>query len=166
MSANGVEFATDEPTVALVAKEFDPELQVPVSAEKTVARASVLNFRSPGMLIDPINHEVFEIKREVTDPPDVDTGVDFDSQSFVVDMMGGQRMPYSSADKTYYAPSEMIVMDIDGNIQVRDALDDHTEYRHALFKEDESLSDAQPKKPSQPANESGQNRFSPGAARK
>jgi hypothetical protein len=165
-AAAGVEFVADEPTVELVTKKWDPALQVPVSAAQKVARASVLNFRAPGLLIDPINHSVFELDRELIDGDKEGSGVKFNSQMFVVDLLGGQRMPYSSPEKTYYAPSEMIVMDGNGNLQVRNAREDRMDFRHSLFKDDEALSDIQPKKPVEETGKGGGLDFGPGRARR
>jgi hypothetical protein len=152
VSQEGVAFVEGEPEINVAAKKWDPALQVPVAVAQTVARASVLNFRANGIVFNPINRKLYELDRDLQTDPDAVTGVEFDTHAYVVDLLGGQKMPFSSPEKEYFFPAEILVMDSSGSLRVRNASEDKRAYRHCLFEPDEALSDVEPKKPA-PAKE-------------
>ena len=147
IEANGVRFSEREPSVSIVAKKWDPALQVQVPAERKVRRAEYVDFRAPATIINPINRDLYDLKKDIAAGETEENGIAFDLDAFVVDALGGERMPFSTAEKAYYYPSEMIVLDGNGVLSVRSELKDRMEYRHALFAEDEQLADAVRTKP-------------------
>jgi hypothetical protein len=136
-----VTYYVEEPQVNVVVKKWDPALQVQVPVPQKVYRGSVMNFRSEAMVLNPIDRQVYPVKRELIEGGKDDNGVKFSTNSFVVDMFGGGKMPFSTLEKTYFEPSEVLVMREDGKLVVRDELDDRTEFRHGTYAEDEALTD-------------------------
>ncbi len=153
-SAAGVIYFDDEPQVNVVVKKWDPALNVQIPVPRKVHRGTVMNFRSAAHVVNPIDRQVYEVKRELIEEGTEENGVKFSTNSFVVDMIGGQKMPFSTAEKTYFEPSEILVMGEDGRLEVRNELGDRMEYRHGIYADDELLTDAAPevkekKKPEQ-----------------
>lgn len=144
LNINGVVYSDDEPQVNVVVKKWDPALQVQVPASRKVFRGSVMNFRSPAKVVNPIDRQLYDVKRELSEEGTDENGVKFNTNAFVVDMGGGQKMPYSTIDKAYYKPSEILIMNEDGTLQVRNELADRMDYRHGTYAEDELLTDAAP----------------------
>lgn len=133
-----------EPEVNVVVKKWDEALQVQVPVPRKVMRGSVMNFRSEAKVINPIDRNVYDLKREMTEEGTAENGAKFETNAFVVDMTGGQKMPFSTAEKSYYKPSEILVMKEDGTLEVRNELGDRMEFRHGTFAEDELLTDVAP----------------------
>ena len=140
---SGVTYFEDEPQVDILVKKWDPALQVELPVSRKVFRSDVLNFRSNAKVINPISQEIFDVKRELSEEGIEENGVKFDANSFVVDMIGGEKMPFSTAEKSYFEPSEILVMLPNGTMTVHNELTDRTEYRHGIFADDERLSDVQ-----------------------
>ncbi len=155
-NSNGIVYIDEEPQVDVVIKKWDLALQVEVPIFRKVHRGDVMNFRSPAKVVNPVNLEIFPLKRELIEEGTVENGVKFATDAFVIDMIGGKKMPFSTAEKTYYEPSEILVMRADGSLVVRNELGDHTEFRHGIFAEDELLSDFQTQsKPDKKIDEEG-----------
>jgi hypothetical protein len=140
-TVDGITFYEAEPQVNVVVKKWDPALQVEVPVGKKVYRGAVMNFRSPAKVVNPVDRQVFSLNRELIEEGQVDNGVNFATKSFVVDVLGGLKMPFSTLDKVYFEPAEILVMGSNGSLQVRNELDDRMEYRHGTFAEDEALTD-------------------------
>lgn len=140
----GVVYSDDEPQVDVVVKKWDPALQVQIPVERKVMRGTVMNFRSPAKVVNPIDRQLYDVKRDLIEEGSDENGVKFATNSFIVDMLGGQKMPYSTADKTYYKPSEILVMREDGQLELRDELGDRMAFRHGTFADDELLTDVAP----------------------
>jgi hypothetical protein len=143
-TVNDVTYYSQEPEVDVVIKKWDPALQVQVPVAKSVRRGSVMNFRSEAKVINPIDQQIYPINRELIEGETGGEGVHFSTNAFVVDIFGGRKMPFSTLDKTYFEPSEILVMREDGKLVVRNELDDSTEYRHGIYADDEYLTDNAP----------------------
>ncbi len=140
-SANGVVYVDEEPQVDVVVKKWDMALQVEVPISRKVHRGDVMNFRSHAKVVNPVNLEIYRLKRELIEEGTIENGVKFATNSFVIDMIGGKKMPFSTAEKVFYEPSEILLMKSDGSLIVRNELNDHTEFRHGNFADDDLLSD-------------------------
>ena len=138
---NSGAFNSNEPVVKVVTKVWDRDnLQVPIPATKEVMRASVLNFRSVCKILDPIDWKIYEMKHDLgADEKSSDEGVMTRANAFVVDVIGGQEMPYSSSKREYFYPGEVLVMNEEGKLVIRDELEDRKEFRHSQFMPDEEL---------------------------
>ncbi len=152
-SREGVVFSESEPMIDIAARKWDRQLQVPVSVAQKVARGSVINFRANGVTFNPITRKLYELDRDLDAAGDTPTGVDFHTDSMVVDLLGGQKLPISTPEKAYYFPAEVLVMDPSGTLRVHNTSDEKQAYRHSLFEPDESLTDLEPKKPAAPKEE-------------
>jgi hypothetical protein len=141
---NGVAYYDGEPQADLVVKKWDPALQVPIPVHRKVFRGAVMNFRSPAQVVNPISLEVFDINQDLLDRTNAENGVSFETDAFIVDMLGGDKMPFSTVEKSYYRPSEILVMRGDGRLIVRNELTDRMEYRHGMLAGDELLTDVAP----------------------
>lgn len=126
---DGVKVPRMEPTVAVVAAEWSRDLNTLVPALRPeTRRGELLNFTAP--------------KAHVLNPRDSSVRVfpeaEIDTNAVVVDVQGGEKLDIRGAKLDVFAPSELLVMDAQGNFQLRNELVDYRGFRHALFREDES----------------------------
>jgi hypothetical protein len=116
-----------EPEASVLALVFDQAKAADVPALLPAVRGSVLNFKTKANVLHPLSMQVFPL-------PDyeVRTGV------VVLDLRGGQQLPTTDrANIDHKAPGEVLLMDSDGRLVVRNELDDILEYTNNIFKEPE-----------------------------
>ena len=111
-------FFESEPEVNVVVNSFQDEYGVFVPAETTAMPGSLLNFRTVTNLLHPVTWEVLELFESV-DRRENKTGYKFDSEAVIVDALGGERQPFSRRPDTFYAPSEVLIMDRNGKLILR-----------------------------------------------
>jgi hypothetical protein len=94
----------------------------------------VLNTKTTANVLHPINLQVFPL-------PDYDLKTDV----LVLDLRGGQDLPTTDkANIDHKAPGEVLLIDSEGNMMVRNELDDLLEYTNNIFKEPEKPKVATP----------------------
>ncbi|QDU92752.1 hypothetical protein [Lignipirellula cremea] len=125
-----VEFPIQEPEASVVVSVWDKSLTVDVSAEREVMRGSFLNFQSFADVVHPALLSIVRIDN-----------YNFDLDAIVLDMRGGERLPHSSGDKPLTAPAEIFFFDSDGNLIVRNEVDDEVEFRDLMLIDDEVAAD-------------------------
>ena len=76
-----------------------------------------------------------------TDRTLVTTTHQFDTKSIVVDIAGGELLPSRTRDKTLTAPGEVLVLDADGNLTLRNELDDLDQYKQNTYREPDAGSE-------------------------
>lgn len=146
---SAIEFYQTDPQATVVVNSFQNDLGVFVPAETKQYPGSVLNFRAVANVLHPLLWDVREIF-ESEDSRGQKTGRMYESDAILVDAMGGQRQPFSRRPDTFFAPAEVMIMDRNGKLIVRNDLDDETSYRHAKFESvenQEAIAAASNKKP-------------------
>ncbi len=128
-------FYETEPEATVVVNSFQEDLGVFVPALTTTLPGSVLNFRKVTNLLHPITLEVKELfeSQTRTRRGEEKTGRLFNTDAILVDAMGGQRQPFSRRPDTFFAPAEVLLMDRNGRLIVRNVFNDETSFRHATF---------------------------------
>jgi uncharacterized membrane protein YgcG len=135
MQFGGGSYAASEPSINIVANSFQEDLGVFVPAETEAMVASVLNFEAVTHVLDPLSWAIKEVFESV-DSRGQKEGREFETDAIILDIMGGQRQPFSRGRDVYYAPGECLIMDRNGRIHVRSDIEDETAYRHATFASD------------------------------
>ena len=138
MQYDGGVFAASEPSINIVANSFQDDLGVFVPAETETMAGSLLNFDAVTNLLDPLTGAI----REVFDSEDSrgqKQGRHFVTDAVVLDIMGGERQPFSRGKDVFYAPGECLIMDRNGRIHLRNDIKDETAYRHANFISDDNM---------------------------
>jgi hypothetical protein len=154
LRVEGVEIPRFEPTASVVAAELSRDLNTVVPALKPEARrGEVLNFAVP--------------KAHVLNPKDGSVRVYSDAtvstNAVVVDLQGGEKLKIRGAKIDFFAPSELLVMDAQGNFHLQNELADYRGYRHALFRDDESSEYGKKKEKEKPEEKNGgDDRMPPG----
>jgi hypothetical protein len=142
----GVKVPRFEPTAAVVAAEFSRDLNTLVPALRPEARrGEVLNFSvSKAHVLNPKDGSV-----RVYPDAEVNTN------AVVVDLQGGEKLDIRGAKVDFFAPSELLVMDAQGNFHLQNELADYRGYRHALFRDDESSEFGKKKEKEKPEEKGG-----------
>lgn len=125
-------FFKSEPAVTVVVNSFQDELGVFVPAKTTAGPGSLLNFRSVTNLLHPVTWEILELYESV-DRREKKIGRKFESEAVIVDALGGERQPFANRKDAFRVPSEVLIMDRNGKLILRNELNDETSYRHAIF---------------------------------
>lgn len=118
-----------EPVVNLAAAAWNQEYGVRVPANREARRSDVLNFSALAHILHPIDWTVRKL-------PDAE----IKTNTMVVDMMGGREVRELNSSRSpikYYLPGEVLVMEPNGELVVRNNSDDKENYFHALFLDDE-----------------------------
>ncbi len=124
-------FARDEPSATVVVNSFQNDLDVFVPAQNDAMRGSLINFDAVTHMLHPITWQIKEIYESVNTRGDK-TGRYFRSDAVLLDIIGGERQSFRSRD-TFYKPGEILIMDRNGRIMVRNDIEDETSYRHSNF---------------------------------
>jgi hypothetical protein len=114
--AGTVKQTSKEPIIKAVVSKLDRERGMKLVAEDTFQRGSVLNIHKK-VKLDSVPG---------TDPVEVET--ELNSDAVIVDIAGGKPLKNT---KSMTEPGEMIVLQPDGTLIVRDELDDELAYRTA-----------------------------------
>jgi len=161
MSLGGVEFVNEEqlPTANLVVVTKPDQLDVSVPLQREdVYAGTVLNFRSIARFLHPISWDVKELDADSLQGGDSESddrrGVFYQTDALLVDLMGGQKLPFSSSRWGVFSmPSELLVMDPTGRLIVKNELDDAIDYRLSTFQDDLPEPDEEYKKKQQEEEE-------------
>jgi hypothetical protein len=131
----------EEPESSVLAMVFDPVKAADVPGLVSAVRGTVLNFTGPANVLHPINFQVFPLKE-----------YPFQTDIVVLDMRGGHDLPTTDkANIDHKAPGEVLLLDSEGKLVVRNELDDLLDYTNNIFKE--------PEKPKLPAGEDGEGMY-------
>ena len=117
-----------ESSVSMVAATMSRDLNTMVPAWREVRRGDLVNFiAKKAHVLNPVDQTV-----RVYEDAEIDTN------AVVVDLQGGEKLDIKGAKMEFFAPTEVLVMDAQGNFQLRNEMADYRGYRHAMFKDDES----------------------------
>ena len=112
-----------EPTAQVMAVDWDDHRALEIPAERKVRRGSVLNFsRDKVKALSPQDHRLWELKKHA-----------FALDVIVADLRGGERLGRTDLK----APTEMLLIDKQGDFSVRHELQDHSIYKRYMFKDDD-----------------------------
>ncbi|HMO13396.1 MAG TPA: hypothetical protein PKD64_06070 [Pirellulaceae bacterium] len=150
---DGINFMPEEyePAAKIVAVVSDPNLDVSIPLLNVTAyRGAVINFNAVGRFLHPITWEVKELHEYVDSKTDYKNdrriqirGNFHQTDSILVDFLGGERMPFSSSREVVNKPTEMLIMDSTGRLIVRNELNDAANFRISTFMGDDPESDAE-----------------------
>ncbi|MEQ8791234.1 MAG: hypothetical protein RIC55_33540 [Pirellulaceae bacterium] len=112
-----------EATADVLAVTWSDEFGIFIPGVTTAYHGSLLNFTDDADVLHPLRMTLKELK-----------GHFFETDAVVLDMRGGVNLGTSS--KPLYTPGEVLILDRDGNLIVRNELDDAETYRRQLFIED------------------------------
>lgn len=112
-----------QPTTNLLTVGFDSAMAVDVPAEKEVYRGSTLNFEKEIEVIHPSLLSIHPIGKYT-----------FKNGSLVIDFVGGSDIPNVDTKRSdkVQEPSEVLIFDGEGNLQLLDETDDVEGYRRYL----------------------------------
>jgi hypothetical protein len=117
-----------ESSVSMVAATLSRDLNTIVPAYREVRRGDLVNFiAKKAHVLNPVDQTV-----RIYEDAEIDTN------AVVVDLQGGEKLDIKGAKMEFFAPTEVLVMDAQGNFQLRNEMADYRGYRHAMFKDDES----------------------------
>ena len=117
-----------EPTAQVMAVDWDAQRALEVPAERKVRRGSVLNFsRDDVKALSPQKQWLWTLKKHT-----------FALDVIVADLRGGERLGRTDLK----APTEMLLIDKQGEFSVRHELQDHSIYKRYVFKDDDDDNDA------------------------
>jgi hypothetical protein len=120
----------------VLAMVWDHAKAADIPAQETVVRGSVLNFNASANVLHPVNLQVFTL-------PDYPIRTDV----MVLDVRGGKDLPTNNRSEIdLKAPTQLLLIDTEGNLVVHNELDDILDYNNNIFKE--------PEKPKTPSPES------------
>ncbi len=110
-----------EPTAQVMAVDWDAQRALEIPAERKVRRGSVLNFsRDDVKALSPQNQWLWTLKTHT-----------FALDVIVADLRGGERLGRTDLK----APTEMLLIDKQGDFSVRHELQDHSIYKRYVFKD-------------------------------
>ncbi len=129
----------DEPSGTVVTSIWDHRYAVRVPAELDVEMSSVLNFTKNADVIHPVDRSV----RRILD-------YKFNTNAIVLDIRGGDKLPSELSKRRTpgekqeppKAPGEFLILDADGNLIVRNELDDADAYRQLMLIDDSAETQA------------------------
>ncbi len=130
---NNNEFFVDEPQANIVTLSFQDDLGVAVPATTQKRAGSVLNFRSVTNVLHPIEWTIKEVYETLEGRRRNKVGRKFETDAIVLDIMGGERQPFSKGKDAFYEPAEVLLIDRNGNFILRNDMEDETAYRQANF---------------------------------
>lgn len=126
VSSDGPEVELGEDKGEVVTVVWDKSRAVEVPAGREVYRGSVLDFEQDADVLHPLTHQLKTIEK-----------FRFETGALVVDMTGGELLfQDKKKENELHAPSEVAVVDGDGNFVVRDETEDVEDYRRVLFIEE------------------------------
>ena len=144
--AQGVTYFGSERIADMVVSTFSRELGTMVPAKREVGRGSYLNFSQPVEMLNPVDMSVRTYGRKASLDPDADEDEDviepfpIASNAMVVDLLGGDEIPVKTTRDKIVMPTEILIMDRDGNFTITNEFDDIMGYRHSLFLPDDEQS--------------------------
>ena len=120
---------SEPPKAEVVAESFDPALGVFVPTLIEATEGTVLSNKvETADVVDPITLEVKKTGEKIVK-----------SAATVIDIEGGAPMEIVENDEKVVEPGMFLMMDGDGNLKVRDAIDEQRRYRIKSFAEERGL---------------------------
>lgn len=144
--AQGVTYLGGERFADMVVSTFSRDLGTMVPAKREVSRGSYLNFSQPVEILNPIDMSVRTYGKKASVDPDANEDEDtvepfpIASNAVVVDLIGGDEIPVKTTRDKIVMPTEILIMDRDGNFSITNEFDDIMAYRHSLFLPDDEQS--------------------------
>ena len=142
-TAQDVKYLGSERIADMVVSTFSKELGTIVPAKREVGRGSYLNFSQPVELLNPLDLTIRTYGKKAALGPDSNKDEDtiepypIASNSMVVDLLGGEQIPVKTTRDKIVMPTEILIMDRNGNFTITNEFDDMMAYRHSLFLPDE-----------------------------
>jgi len=140
--AGEVQFDLTEPKVEVVVSAWVQDLGTKLPSKRAVYTGETLNFNAPAYLTHPIS---WEIKAgENTKFKDADDDVrkyilPIRSRAVVVDIFAGEKMVLPTNSKLeMVTPTEVLVMDANGQLKVSNQFDAETDFRNEIAEKDSS----------------------------
>ena len=132
LKTGGPSIEMGEPSAKVLTVKWDGKRAVQVPGEAEVVRGSVLNFTKDADVLHPTTKQIMRLKE-----------VKFSDSSFVADLRGGDILPDQNgklpsskdADKALKAPGEIMVIDAQGNLIVKNEVDDEESFRRLTFED-------------------------------
>lgn len=120
-------FDWTEPTGKFLPVLWDKRLASDVPGETEVSRGSVLNFKQDVAVPHPLTNVLKTVKEH-----------QFKTDAFVVDIRGGVPLNVAEdmAEEPVLTPGEFAVVDANGQLIIRNELDDIEDYRRFTYRED------------------------------
>jgi hypothetical protein len=120
-----------ESSAKVMSVVWDPSLAVNVPGLIDAMRGTLLNFKANADVIHPVTLRYKNLE-----------GYSFTTQRLVVDFEGGQQLPEANADndEPLLGPSELLLMDANGQFVIRNEFDDWDDYQRYLLPEVEASS--------------------------
>ena len=122
----GGKLENSPPSAKLLVAVWDPKRATDVPGEVKVSHGSILNFAADADVLHPISLELRTAQQ-----------FNFQTDTLVADLEGGEPLPGGSKDEPLHAPSNIVLVKPDGSFQVCSELDDEESYRRQMYLEDE-----------------------------
>ncbi len=155
-----IEFFDTEPEVKIVVNSFQDDLGVFVPATTKVIPGSVLNFQAVTNFLHPVTWEIKQLF-DSEDRRGDKVGRKFVTDAVLVDVMGGEKQPFSRKPDNFFAPADVLILDRNGKLILRNDLEDETAYRHANFvseQNEQAIIDAEDTEEGDPGGDEGPSR--------
>ena len=137
------------PQVEVVASVWDAKLGTAIPTNKTVFPGDLLDFYTNARVLNPITRRI-----HVATNPEKSVAnegkyiVPIKTGTTVVDIVGGNELPLPSAEKIrHHLASEVLVLDENGEFQIRNDMADRSSYINNLFLVDEKSEFGKPRRP-------------------
>ena len=139
-SGKTYQYFNGAPFASLVVSKFDRDLDIELPGIKNVYAGDILNFKADCRFLNPLEWTIHNRSSQ-----------EFKSDAVVVGVTGGERVSftmareennrvvYSKEKPKYAAPSEILLMDVNGKFILRNEIDDKMAYRQSTFTSDEKL---------------------------
>jgi hypothetical protein len=112
------EMPGEEPMARLMTILWHPTYAADIPGELDVYRGSVLNFTTDVNVLHPSSTTVVTLPQHK-----------FDTDGIVLDLRGGEPLPGGDRKDPLLAPTEILVIDSEGNMMVKNELDDKRAFR-------------------------------------
>lgn len=129
-----------EPKIEVVASTISPKFQTRIPAKVEVFRGDGFDFFAPAYLMHPVTRQVRVAEHENENWAETPGRYQYEFQTgaVLVDAIFGEELPLPRTEKKrHYTPSEVLVMDKNGNFMLSNELADQARYRNSLFLGDE-----------------------------
>jgi hypothetical protein len=128
-SPNGKQVSVGDPASNLLVQEMSNRFGTLVSNLTLARRGDLL---SPELVGESnILHFVAQTVKKLTE-------YSFSTNKFVLDILGGEVLPYAKSPASYQVPGEVLVFDVNGEMTIQSTWQDRRDYLNWRFQEDES----------------------------
>ena len=137
--AGAVEFDPVEPTIKVVVSSWTRDLGAKLPSNRSVHIGETLDFNAPAYVTHPISWTVLaaENPRNQNEDDPKKYILPFRTGTMVVDAFFGKKMELPNNKKLEMEmPTEVLTMDVNGNLKVSNQFDAETDYRNEITKKD------------------------------